>query len=167
MERSLNKRYYSCFFTGHRIIGNDELTEKVYRLILIKAEELIIHNGVDTFICGGAIGFDTLAGRAVIKLKKKYPYIKLILYIPCYDHYKKWSTEDKAIWKYIVSFSDNAMYVKQGPYEEGCMQERNKKMADDAHYCIAYCIKKGTGTGMTVKYAQAKSCNIDNLAEYI
>lgn len=165
MEKSLRNRYYSCFFTGHRIIGSDSLKEKLFDMLLDKIEYYTEHYGVETFICGGAIGFDTLAARAVIKSKEKYPYIKLIVYIPCYDHSAKWSWEDKAMWKYIMCYADSAEYVTKGTYERNCMRKRNMKMAADAHYCIAFCVNSKSGTGMTVRYANDSSCNICNLAD--
>ncbi len=165
MERSLKERYYSCFFTGHRIIGREETKDKLYDILIEEIQKLINNNGVDTFICGAAMGFDTLAARAVIYLKEKYKHIKLKLYIPCYDHYKKWSMRDKYMWKYISSQCDEAIYITEGPYEADCMQKRNKRMADDAHYCIAYCIQRRSGTGATLVYAESLSCDINNIGE--
>lgn len=167
MEKTLNQRYYSCFFTGHRFVKNGEYREKLYKLVYENIEKLIEYNGVDTFICGGAMGFDTLAARAVINLKNKYPYIRLKVYIPCYDHYKKWKDSDKFMWKFIMTFADSSQYITEGLYEKGCMQKRNMKMADDAHYCIAYYKRESSGTGVTIRYAAEKGCSINNLAEII
>lgn len=166
MDSGLSKRYYSCFFTGHRIISN-EAKERLFDIIIEKCEYLYLHLGVDTFICGGARGFDELCARAVIKLREKHKTIRLIIYIPCYNHYSKWNTNDKARWRYIHSLCDDFIYVTNGEYEAGCMQKRNLKMADDAHYCIAFLIKNNSGTGSAIKYAKSKGCDIENLAEYI
>lgn len=167
MEKSLQQRYYSCFFTGHRILGNAGVRQKIYETLLQECEKLINERGVDVFICGGAIGFDAMAAKAVIYLKNKYPDIKLKIYIPCYKHFIRWSYKDKAMWRYITSYSDEAIYITESEYEDGCMQKRNRKMADDAHYCIAYCIKQGSGTGSTIKYAETKNCEINNIADLI
>ena len=38
--------------------------------------------------CGGALGFDTLVAKLIINLKIKYPYIKLVLILPCIEQTK-------------------------------------------------------------------------------
>ena len=165
MQNALQQRYYSCCFTGHRILGTDEKRNRIYEILINEIERLVEERGVDTFICGGAMGFDTLAAKAVIYLKKKNPDIRLKLYIPCYNHFFKWSYKDKAIWRYISSYADESIYITDGPYEEGCMKKRNYAMVDDAHYCLAYCIKSGSGTGSTLKYAELKGRAINNIAD--
>lgn len=165
MQKSLQQRYYSCFFTGHRILGDYETRNRIYEILINEIERLINERGVDTFICGGAIGFDALAAKAVIYVKDKNPDIKLKLYIPCYNHFIKWSYKDKAVWRYIASYADKMIYITDGPYEDGCMKKRNCAMADDAHYCLAYCIKYGSGTGSTLRYAEMKGCEINNIAD--
>ena len=74
---------HTCCFTGHRIIPAEE-----YDLISAKLEATmvqLIHRGYQFFGAGGALGFDTLAAMSVLKLKKDYPHIKLILVLPCRD----------------------------------------------------------------------------------
>ena len=158
----LSNRYYRCFFTGHRIIANSE--EVKYRLKEV-IEALINENGVDEFICGGAIGFDTLAARAVLELKEKYDWIKLKIYIPCYEHYIKWNMRDREIWKKISSKADEIKYITQGPYDSQCMHRRNRAMVNDAHFCVAYCLNGASGTGVTLRFAREMSCDIRNIAE--
>lgn len=167
MEKSLQQRYYSCFFTGHRIMGDAVVRRRIYETLSKECETLINERGVDTFICGGAMGFDALAAKTVLELKNKYPDIKLKLYIPCYKHFIKWGYKDKLIWRYIASYADEAIYITKGDYEDGCMQKRNRRMADDAYYCIAYCSRYRSGTGSTIRYAEKKGCEINNIAELI
>lgn len=167
MKKKLQQRYYSCFFTGHRVLNDGESRQRIYKILVKECEKLINERGVDVFICGGARGFDTMGAKAVIYLKNKYPDIKLKLYIPCYKHFIRWSYKDKMMWRYITAYADEAIYITDSEYEEGCMQKRNHRMADDAHYCIAYCIKYGSGTGSTIKYAETKSCEINNIADLV
>lgn len=47
------------------------------------------------------------------------------------------------------------------------MQKRNYKMADDAFYCISYCVMQKSGTGMTMHYASEHGSIIENLADEI
>lgn len=71
----------TCCFTGHRDlpVGNK----------LQKLQEEIVHNisklaeaGFETFIAGGALGFDMLASGMVLSLIERYPQIKLKIALP-------------------------------------------------------------------------------------
>jgi len=163
----LSERYYSCFFTGHRIIGNEGLRRTVYEALKKRIVFLYNEKGVDRFICGGAIGFDTMAAEAVLEVKKTLPYIKLVIYVPCHNHYIKWNNAQIDQWRNILRSADDAVYITSGLYNEECMKKRNRAMADSAHYCIAYCIRRGSGTGSTLAYAETKNCEIYNLIEYL
>ncbi len=69
----------TCCFTGHRKIPPEQYAALARRL----EQEItcLIGQGIVYFGAGGALGFDTLAAQTVLRLKKKYPQIKLIL---CY-----------------------------------------------------------------------------------
>ena len=149
----------SCCFTGHRFLPNDFDSSRLVNEIVG-----MIERGVDTFICGGALGFDTLAAIAVLKLKKKkHKGIKLHIYAPCQEQDAKWNSHDKRIYRGILSRAD---YVDMPtiPYNNQCMKIRNYKMVDNAAYLIAY--YDGTfasGTGQTVRYAEKCGIEIINL----
>ncbi len=160
------EKEFSCFFTGHRKLPKNRLDE-IKKLLREKIKALIEDKGVETFIAGGALGFDTLAASTVIDLKEEYPFIKLYLYLPCNDQSKMWTAEDKYTWRIIMSKSDGYKFVTDGPYVDGCMQKRNYKMADDARYGIAYCVIARSGTGMTVNYANQRGGIIENIADSI
>ena len=160
------EKEFCCFFTGHRRLPKNRL-DLIKELLREKIKGLIEDKGVDSFIAGGALGFDTLAAQTVIEMKNEYPFIKLYLYLPCNDQSKQWSAEDRYIWRLIMSQSDGYKYVTDGPYVDGCMQKRNYKMADDALYGIAYCVMSKSGTGMTMNYAEEHGDVIDNIADKI
>ena len=82
----------TCCFTGHREIPSGQR-----RRIFAKTEEAIeglIKKGYLYFGAGGALGFDTIAAFAVLKLKERYPDIRLILVLPCFSQTRGWSEED-------------------------------------------------------------------------
>lgn len=159
-------RNFACFFTGHRYIAKNRLPA-VTDKIRSEAERLINDEGVVDFIAGGALGFDTLAARVIIKLKEKYDYIQLHLYLPCFNQMDNWHARDQYEGRLIMSFSDSKTYITEGKYVTGCMQLRNKKMADDAEFCIAYMTNPRSGTGYTVSYAKEKGNTVINIAEEI
>lgn len=157
MENSTIKN--RCFFTGHRYISLQD-TAYIKSEIIRLCEELINNHNVNTFIAGGALGFDTIAALTVLELKKKYPHIKLHLYFPCTDQTKKWTERQKELWEKIKCDADNYRYITNSEYVNGCMQLRNRAMVEDAYYGIAYCTKNFGGTASTVKFAAEKSRKI-------
>ncbi len=160
------KRERACFFTGHRKLPANRL-EQIRKLLERKIKDLIEYKDVDTFIAGGAIGFDMLAAETVLDLKMKFPKIKLYLYLPCYNQISRWTSNNQFKWRMMMSRVDDYIYVTDGNYTEGCMQKRNFKMADDAENCIAYCVMVGSGTGATLAYAEKLGCDIYNIASDI
>ena len=74
------KKLIACAFTGHR-----NLPEYFDEEIIKKAVEKCIKKSVEIFYNGVAKGFDLLSAKVVLSLKKKYPNIKLIACIPCYN----------------------------------------------------------------------------------
>ena len=147
------EKEFTCFFTGHRFIAKaDEpyIREQLKNRITILIED----KGVTSFISGAALGFDTIAAEEVIKLKSQYDYIKIYLYIPCKNQSSKWREADKLKWKELLKSVDEYFFITDSDYVTGCMQKRNRKMADDSKYCIAYLKRKNSGTASTVSYAE-------------
>ncbi len=140
-----------CCFTGHRTVVESEFRSDAFDGLL---RGLITMKGVDTFISGGAVGFDTLVAERVLKLKEEFPHIKLWFFLPCLDQDLKWSKEDKKKYRELLKKAD---YVDcpQIPYNSTVMKTRNYKMVDNALYCACYYNgKKISGTAQTIRYAK-------------
>ena len=138
-------------FTGHRIIAKaDEvkLKEELERTI-----RTLISYSVTSFICGGAIGFDTLAAKTVLRLKNEFPSVKLVLMLPCKNQDAKWNLKQKMEYSDILRRADFIEYISED-YTPSCMHERNRAMVDASGYCISYLRKKSSGTQYTVSYAE-------------
>lgn len=71
----------TCFFTGHRKIAQSKI-EIVKAQLAENIEKMITEYDVNTFIDGGALGFDTIAAETVIEMREKYQNIKLVMYLP-------------------------------------------------------------------------------------
>ncbi len=149
----------ACCFTGHRAIPQNA-KKKIRECLREKCIDLIENHGVCEFIAGGALGFDTMAALEIIELKQIYPNIRLHLYYPCTNQSERWSAYYKKIWDSIKLLADDYRYVSDMPYITGCMQLRNKAMVNDAKHCIAYCVRKSSGTATTLNYATGKGRNI-------
>lgn len=105
----------TCCFTGHREIPSGQR-----RKIFARTEEAIeglIKKGYLYFGAGGALGFDTIAAFAVLKLKERYPDIRLILVLPCLSQTRGWSQEDIEIYEDIKQKADKVVYTSQEYYE--------------------------------------------------
>ena len=152
----------TVFFTGHRIIAKSAVADLRHDLYSTVCS--LILQGYDSFICGGAIGFDTEAACCVLSFREKFPHIKLILALPCRDQTVKWEDlEDLNEYKRILGEADLVEYMREF-YTEGCMHERNRWMADRSSVCVAYFNGHRGGTAYTYKYAREKGLRLFNLA---
>ncbi len=151
----------TCFFTGHRILSKDE--QFVLQKQLDDEVEKLILKGVDHFLSGGALGFDTLAAKTVLKWKEKYPSVRLTLVLPCKDQEKKWRQKDIEIYRDLKAKADEVVYITQW-YQDGCMMERNRRMVDQSSYGIYYQTRSFGGTAATVRYAAKKGIRLIPLA---
>ncbi len=156
----------TCFFTGHRTIakvGVDRLTCELDRAI-----DDLIARGYDSFVCGGAVGFDTVAACRVAVAKKRHPHIRLVLVLPCRDQTMKWrSTYDISLYQRLKGLADQIIYSAES-YTAGCMHLRNRTMADMSSACVAYYNNSGVGgTAYTVKYATEAGVDVINLYDLI
>ncbi len=148
--KTQKKELRSCAFTGHRVLEKD-FSQKALK----KAVEYFLLQGVELFYNGMAAGFDLIAAETVLKFKKKYPSIKLIACIPCYNQERNFSEKDKKRYAAILKKADEKIYVSE-TYFSGCMQKRDRYMADRADTLVAYLKKETGGTAYTVKYFQKK-----------
>lgn len=141
----------SCCFTGHRIIKKTEID-----LIKSKLKDVVIkliNDDINIFICGGALGFDTIAAQEILAQKNTYKDIKLILALPCKEQDKNWKEKEIVIYKSILQRADKIIYVSD-EYSKDCMLKRNRYMVDNSNFCICYLRNKRSGTAYTVNYAK-------------
>ena len=163
----------SIAFTGHRpdkLYGYD-LENNNYEILktslysLLKNE--IDHFDADTFITGGALGFDTLAFDVVEELRKDYE-VSQILAIPFRNQPNKWFKKNvdkynqmktKATNIYVDEQKEDKDYSVKGTipgeYHPAKMQKRNEWMVDNCDTLIGCWdgVKKG-GTWNCLKYAK-------------
>ena len=155
----MDERIETVCFTGHRIIGADFDEERLDYYL----DRLIAVN-YNTFICGGALGFDTVVAEKIIRLKREFPHIRLHLYLPCKDQDKKWSFSDRRRYKKILESADYVKIMAES-YYDGCMRDRNYKMVDDARACVCYLNNESrSGTAQTVRYAKKKPIPVVNVS---
>ena len=159
-----NEGYLSCCFTGHRNVPPQSADAIRYTLERLIYE--LYENGCREFISGGAIGFDTIAAETVIKFKKMFPEIRLIMALPCRDQHIKWGKVDRLRYEKLLSLADKVIYLTER-YVTGCMHLRNKYMVDNSDLCIAYFENKGGGTEYTINYAREQGRKVVNIAHML
>lgn len=146
-----NEKIKSCSFTGHRDLSDNFDNEKLKNTV-----EALIKQGVEVFYNGGAMGFDLLCAEIVLSLKEKYPNSKLILCIPCINQEKSYTEKDKERYREVCKKADEKIYISNTAYFRGCMQKRDKYLADNGDILVAYLTKETGGTAFTVKYYKEK-----------
>lgn len=151
----------SVCFTGHRHISKAETPDLLSSLYSTVME--LYSDGYTDYICGGAIGFDTLAAECVIAMRERFPDIVLSLYLPCRSQTEKWTSLDQLnAYKNILGKANHVKYISDF-YTQSCMRERNRLMVDSSRLCVAYLKSIRGGTASTVKYARQKGLEIINL----
>ena len=149
----------TCCFTGHRIIPMSDVEKLTDSLK--KARDEAIKGGVRHFICGGALGFDTLAALEVIKRKADND-IFLEIAVPCADQSKRWNQGQKKTYDEILSKADKVTVLFE-KYVSGCMHFRNAFMVDNSDLIIAYYRGHSGGTQYTYMYAESRGLKIINV----
>lgn len=85
----------SVCFTGHRTIAEDKekLSARLYALL----EHLVTEQKIMNFYTGGAVGWDAFAALTVVKMRERYPEVKLHLVLPCplEEQSAKWNEAQK------------------------------------------------------------------------
>lgn len=160
----------SCCFTGHRVMSPSEkqrASEEINRIV-----RTLVKNGVRHFICGGALGFDTVAAVTLINMRTSKALadrdgnevkIHLTLAIPCPEQSERWQFSDKALYNRILSEADSVMTVSEH-YTKSCMFERNRYMVDSSAYCVAYVTRSRGGAYYTMNYAKKSGVGVINIA---
>lgn len=147
----------TCCFTGHRTISPQ--IQKSLHTALDNTLDNLINAGVTKFICGGALGFDTLAAQAVLRQKQKNKSITLTLALPCRDQAKRWNSMQRLVYEDILASADEVVCLFDH-YVTGCMHARDKFMVDSSDMVIAYYRGKNGGTQYTFKYAEEQKKKI-------
>ncbi len=158
---SPEERQSSVCFTGHRQLSAEE--KAIVSARLDQLLEQLYTKGYHRFFCGGALGFDTLAAEAVIRLQAKHGDVRLIMAIPCSTQAQRWNAEDTRRYERILYAADET-HVLSPAYYNGCMMVRNRFMVDRSSICVCYLNKMKGGTMSTVAYALREKLPVINVA---
>lgn len=151
----------SVCFTGHRYIATADIPVVCKRLDTLL--ELCYERGYRCFLCGGALGFDMLAGERVSALQSRHPDARLIMVIPCSDQAQRWPGFAVERYERLLYAADE-IRVLAPKYYDGCMQVRNRYLVDRSAICICYFRHQKGGTASTVAYALERQLPVLNVA---
>lgn len=144
-------------FTGHR---KNVDAEGIF--MMKKAVDFALAIGIKTFLCGMAVGFDSIAFDYVLNKKKEYKDISLVACVPCKGQEKYFPEREQKAYQKRLTQADLVLTLSE-KYYSGCMHARNRFMVDHSFCVIAYLREYGGGTGYTVNYAKEQGRNIINI----
>ena len=150
-----------CSFTGHRNVKPEHKEELSRRLA--KAVEYLYSRGVRIFYAGGAVGFDTMASAEVIRFRLSHPSVELRLMLPCTNQDEFWNDIQRSRYEYILANANSVEYVTND-YEKGCMQKRNRRLAEVCDVLVAYVYRTGSGSSQTVNLAKNMGKTVYNIS---
>ena len=105
------------------------------------------------------LGFDTLAQTILQNLREEFPYIRIVMAVPCPEQDKTWSDADRRLYRYLLETADHRILIAR-EYSRECMLRRNRFMVSRSSACIAYHTHAGGGTDYTVRYAKASGVRL-------
>lgn len=154
----------ACCFTGHRHLSREEAA-RVRPLLRREVAHLATDKGVEHFLTGGALGFDTLAAQETLYAKEELPWIRLTLVLPCRGQEARWAPKDRAVYQTLQRQADEVLFLADA-YSNGCMHARNRFLVDHSAYCLCYLRDTARGgTAYTVRYAKKRGSEVANLFE--
>ena len=156
----------ACSFFGHR---DTPQTEELKQKIRVTVEQLIVGEGVDTFLFGSRSKFDELCHMVVTELKEKYPHIRRVAYLCKHEAGCLVGTGEEmrqAIKRltgrneYVREFEEIKRSDRVDSAGRAAYVERNQWVVDESEFvvcciCLSDNLKK-SGSISAYKYATKK-----------
>lgn len=143
-------------FTGHRPQVAGKYKEWIESKLRQAIKAVIIENGIDYFISGGALGVDQWAAQSVIDLKSEFPHIRLTIARPFPSQDHVWEEGQQAYYRNLCKAANSVVDVNQGEYAAWKYHARDKWMVDNSIIVIAvWNGQKNGGTAATVRLAKS------------
>lgn len=130
----MDKRPFTCCFTGHRILPagqEEEIWRRVYACL-----EPLLEEGVRYFGVGGALGFDTLVAEKLLALRESHTQIRIILVQPFLGYQRRWTPVQQSRAAAVESRVDRVVVCCQRPSREAFFA-RDRHLVDGSSCCIA------------------------------
>ncbi len=150
-------------FTGHRAmrfaVGD---SAEALRVRLDATLRELYARGARYFYNGMAEGFDLLAARAVIDLRRELTDIQLIAAVPFRGQAAGFSVVTRRDYEQILTTA-NRVDVLAEEYSRDCFLRRDDYMVERAATVVAWFDGRAGGTAYTVARARSLGCEVINL----
>lgn len=165
-EPSFDDKITTVCFTGHRNVPENEV-EAISALLEAQIYDLY-DRGARIFKTGGAVGFDTMAAKAVLSMKDRFGEdgIHLYLCLAAPNQAMRFSKSQKADFDYIFSMSDGVTYASESLTKDSYFA-RNRALVRGSDVCLAYCKKQYGGSYYTCRQALSSGVELVNLADFL
>jgi len=152
----------SAAFSGHRHVSSDRVP--VLSESLCSTIARLYDEGVDTFYCGMAMGFDLMAAESVLNLRVLHPEVRLIAVIPFKGQDRFYTDEDKARYGNVLDAADEIVLISKS-YSKYSYLRRNLYMLKNASVLVAYLDpnQRCGGTAYTCSHAPEYGVSVINL----
>ena len=146
------KRGKRCCFTGHR---PGKLSRPVDDIKVDLENEILasINGGYTTFITGMACGTDIWAGNIVVRLKDRFPDLRLIAAVPFPAFPEGWPAPWRERYGQLLRAADLVRVISP-EYHDAAYALRNRWMIDHSAKLIAVYNGRPGGTRNTIAYAR-------------
>ncbi len=122
-----------------------------------------IDRGYDTFITGGADGFDLLATKVILSLRFLHKDIKLVMAVPFLGQEASYSEQDREFYEQSLESADPIEIISYNFHSRAYL-DRNDFMLANSSQLICYFDGQRGGTMYTYNRAKRLSMGIVNLA---
>lgn len=156
-------RKHSVAFTGHRAMSyaaGDSMEALRTRLDATLRE--LYARGARRFYSGMAEGFDLIAARAVIDLRRELTDIQLIAAVPFRGQAAGFSVVTRRDYEQILAAANRVEVLAEG-YSRDCFLRRDDYMVERAATVVAWFDGRAGGTAYTVARARSLGCEVINL----
>ena len=143
----------TCALTGHRVLPKNFDENRLFDDL-----EELVKGGCDKFICGMAMGFDLVALKCLVDLRRKYQFA-IEACVPFNGQENTFPLAEKEKYRELIAWCD-IVRILYPEYEEGCYLVRDRFMVDRADLLYAYCKRERGGTAYTVNYAKKKGVEV-------
>lgn len=158
-------RRTTCCFTGHRPgrlpsgWQQDAAALAPLRCALDIAIEEAVCEGFRTFLCGMALGTDTMAAQLVLTRREAGQPLCLVAVLPCPGQDARWHIQEQREYRRLLSLCDK-VHIIEKRYTPHCMGARNLWMTEHSARLIAIYDGGSGGTGGTVAHAQRQGLEL-------
>ena len=152
-----------CCFTGHRDISPAK-EALLSPLLTATLRNLLLDRGFTDCLCGGAVGFDTIAAEHFLALRDRYGAGKLHLLLPFPGYDDRWPREARDRLFRLTERADSLLYVSDAAFP-GVYYKRDRMLVNLSSLCLSYLTRSRGGTYYTVSYAHDAKKEIINLAK--